>query len=158
MEKFKGLLLLLALIFGAIAVFETGARYGADNFRAQAIALEIQQPLKVYVANQSKLDPNLRAQLEVSIDRQIAAGAVHRKVWYLSKESKTALNKALTDALSIRGDATLARFEATTSAESKIPQADLDRIIDALKDAQTELIENAPTVAGQTEQQADTSE
>ena len=34
MDKIKNLLLPLALIFGAIAVFETGARYGATNMRA----------------------------------------------------------------------------------------------------------------------------
>ncbi|MGB0413476.1 MAG: hypothetical protein ACPGJU_03435 [Coraliomargarita sp.] len=149
MDKLKGLLLPLALVFGAIAVFETGARYGADNFRAQAIALEMQNPLNVYVASKSKIDPSFKAQLEMSIDRQIAAGSVHRQVWYLSKESKAVLNKALTYALSVRGNATLARFEATTSAESKIPQADLDRIIAAIKDAKTDLIDNAPSVADQ---------
>ncbi len=147
MEKLKGLLLPLALVFGAIAVFETGARYGADNFRAQAIAIEMRSPLNVYVASQSKMDPAFKAQLEMSIDRQIASGAVHRKVWYLSKESKQILNKTLAYALSVRGDATLARFEATNAKESKIPQVELDRIIAALKEAKTELIDNAPSVA-----------
>ena len=149
MEKLRALLLPLALVFGAIAVFEAGARYGADNYRAQAIAVEMQQPLKIYVASQSTMDPALKAQLELTIDRQIASGVVHRQVWYLSKESKAALNESLAYALSVRGGATLARFENLNAQEGNIPQADLQRIITALKEGAADLIDNAPSVADQ---------
>jgi hypothetical protein len=50
MVKLKNLLLPLALFFGAIAVFETGARYGASNMRAHAIASELQLPLSIYIS------------------------------------------------------------------------------------------------------------
>ena len=42
MEKIKSLLLPLALVFSAIAVFDPGARYGATNMQAFAIASELQ--------------------------------------------------------------------------------------------------------------------
>ena len=56
MEKIKSLLLPLALVFGAIAVFEFGARYGATNMRAYAIASELQFPLRIYAQAQSNMD------------------------------------------------------------------------------------------------------
>ena len=56
MDKLKKLLLPLALIFGAIAVFDTGARYGAINMRVHAIASELQLPLSIYIAGQSTMD------------------------------------------------------------------------------------------------------
>ena len=93
------------------------------------------------------MDPTFKAQLELSIDRQIAAAAVHRQIWYLSGESRKRLNDTLGYALSVRGDATLKRFEDMSTAA--IPQDDLDRIITALKEATTKLIDNAATVADQ---------
>ena len=56
MEKIKSLLLPLALIFSAIAVFEFGARYGATNMQAYAIAGELQFPLNIYAQNEADMD------------------------------------------------------------------------------------------------------
>ena len=55
MEKVKALLLPLALVFAAIAVFETGVRYGSTNMRAYAIASELQLPLSIYVQSNLSL-------------------------------------------------------------------------------------------------------
>ena len=100
MDKLKKLLLPLALIFGAIAVFDTGGRYGAINMRAHAIASELQLPLSIYIAGQSTMDAQAKAQWTAIIDQGIAAGAIHRQFWDLNEEAKGQLDKALTFALS----------------------------------------------------------
>jgi hypothetical protein len=60
MEKIKSLLLPLALIFSAIAVFEFGARYGATNMQAYAIASELQFPLNIYAQNEARYGQQLQ--------------------------------------------------------------------------------------------------
>ena len=102
MDKLKKLLLPLALIFGAIAVFDTGARYGAINMRVHAIASELPLPLplSIYIAGQSTMDSQAKAQWTAIIDQGIAAGAIHRQFWDLNEEAKGQLDKALTFALS----------------------------------------------------------
>lgn len=147
MKKIQGILLPLALVFGAIAIFETGARYGATNMRALAIASELQLPLGIYVSGHTTMDDESRAQWVAVIDNGIAAGAIHRQLWYLGKESQAQLDKILRFALSMRGDGATKRFEAIANSEP-LPEGvnlvKLDEIRRAIDIAQVELIDNAP--------------
>jgi hypothetical protein len=148
MDKLKSLLLPLALVFAAIAVFEFGARYGATNMRAYAIASELQFPLRIYAQGRSTMDEVSMESFALLIDNGIAAGAMHRKVWYLDKEARAALEKVLTYALSVRGDATAERF-ATMQDSEEVPalnKAKLSEIREAVIEARTELIDKAPSV------------
>ena len=104
MDKIKALLLPLALIFAAIAVFETGARYGSTNLRAIAIANELDLRMQNYVHFQSILDDRSRDQLAFHIDLTIAAGSLHRDIWFLKEETRAVLDKVLAHAWSVRGD------------------------------------------------------
>jgi hypothetical protein len=146
MEKLKGLLLPLALIFGAIAVFETGARYGATNMRAHAIASELQLPLGIYISGRSTMDEQTSAQWTTIIDNGIAAGAIHRQLWYLEENAKAQLDKVLTFALSVRGDGTAKHFEAIANSDQPhgLSPMKLDEILNAVDAATVELIDNAP--------------
>lgn len=149
MEKIKALLLPLALVFAAIAVFEFGARYGATNMRAYAIASELQFPLNIYAQAESSMDEGSKETFALLIDNGIAAGSLHRQVWYLDKEASAALDKVLAYALSIRGDAVAERF-ASMEASEELPalnKAKLSEIRQAVIDAKTELVDNAPSVA-----------
>lgn len=149
MDKIKSLLLPLALIFAAIAVFEFGSRYGATNMRAYAIASELQFPLNIYVQAQSTMDTTSKENFAAYIDTRIASGAMHRQIWYLDKEARAALEKVLAYALSVRGDAAVDRF-STMEASDELPEmnkAKLSEIREALVEAKTELIDNAPSVA-----------
>jgi len=146
MDKLKKLLLPLALIFGAIAVFDTGGRYGAINMRAHAIASELQLPLSIYIAGQSTMDAQAKAQWTAIIDQGIAAGAIHRQLWYLNEEAKGQLDKALTFALSARGDGTAKRYELIANSEEKpsgLSDTKLHKIQSAINRAIVELIDNA---------------
>lgn len=148
MEKIKSLLLPLALVFAAIAVFECGARYGATNMRAYAIASELQFPLRIYAQAQSTMDEASKENFAALIDNGIAAGAMHRQVWYLDKEAEAALEKVLAYALSLRGDAVAERF-STMEASEDLPEtnkAKLSEIRQAVVEAKTELVDNAPSV------------
>lgn len=146
MDKIKNLLLPLALIFGAIAVFETGARYGATNMRAHAIASELQLPLGIYISGHSTMDEQTSAQWTMIIDNGIAAGAIHRQLWYLEENAKAQLDKVLTFALSVRGDGTAKRFEAIANSDQPhgLNSMKLDEIRNAIDTAKVELIDNAP--------------
>jgi hypothetical protein len=146
MDKIKSLLLPLALIFGAIAVFETGARYGATNMRAHALASELQLPLGIYITGQSSMDEKNVAQWTSIIDNSIAASCVHRQIWHLNKASKAQLEKALTFALSVRGDGTAKYFEAIANSDQAngIGEVKLTEIRNAIDNAKVELIDNAP--------------
>ena len=149
MKKIQGILLPLALVFGAIAVFETGARYGATNMRAIAIASELQLPLGIYLSGHTTMDDKTRAQWVAVIDNGIAAGAIHRQLWYLNKESKAQLEKVLRFALSMRGDGAAKRFEAIANSEplpEGISLGKLDEIRRAIDIALVELIDNEPSL------------
>ena len=148
MEKLKALLLPLALVFGAIAVFETGARYGATNMRAHAIASELQLPLGIYVQGQSTMNEQSLSQWTMIIDNGIAAGAIHRKVWHLNKDAKAALDKVLSYALSVRGDEIEKRFELMAHSDEShgFSQAKLEEIRSAVREAKLELVDNAPSL------------
>lgn len=149
MDKIKSLLLPLALVFGAIAVFEFGARYGATNMRAYAIASELQFPLRIYAQAQSSMDEGSQQTFALLIDNGIAAGSMHRQVWYLDKKARAALDKVLTHALSVRGDAVAGRFASMQASEDMpaLNKAKLSEIHAAVLEAKADLIDNAPSVA-----------
>ena len=149
MEKIKSLLLPLALIFSAIAVFEFGARYGATNMQAYAIASELQFPLNIYTQNEANMDNGSKDYFAMMIDKGIAAGAVHRQIWHLDRDARAALDSLLSYALRLRGDAVTERFASMEASEDMpaLNQAKLAEISEALAEARVDLIENAPKVA-----------
>lgn len=146
MGRLKPLLLSLALVFGAIAVFELGARYGASNLRAIAVSGELNLPLTIYQQGPTRIGPDDIEALAFQIDRLIATAATQRTQWFLSGQAKRQLDLALTPALQARGDAAIRRF-TRTDANKPTLQAFTDReladIRAAIQAAQAELIENA---------------
>ena len=151
MEKIKPLLMPLALVFSAIAVFEFGARYGATNMQAYAIASELQFPLSIYTQSEANMDNASKEYFAMMIDKGIAAGAMHRKIWHLSRDAQAALDSLLSYALKVRGDAVTERF-ASMEANEDIPalsETKLAKIREALSEAKVDLIDNAPKVAEQ---------
>ena len=151
MEKIKPLLMPLALVFSAIAVFEFGARYGATNMQAYAIASELQFPLSIYTQSEANMDNASKEYFAMMIDKGIAAGAVHRQIWHLNRDAKAALDSLLSYALKVRGDAVTERF-ASMEANEDIPalrETKLAKIREALSEAKVDLIDNAPKVAEQ---------
>ena len=153
MEKIKSLLLPLALLFAAIAVFEFGTRYGATNMRAYAIASELQFPLSIYAQDEANIDNRAKENFAMIIDHGIAAGAMHRRIWYLDRDAQAALDSILSYALKVRGDAVAERF-ASMEANESIPtlnETKLTDIREALAEAKSDLIDNAPKAAEQEE-------
>ena len=151
MEKIKSLLLPLALVFSAIAVFEFGARYGATNMQAYAIASELQFPLSIYAQAEDNMDNSSKEHFAIMIDKGIAAGAMHRQIWYLDRDAQAALDRVLGYALKVRGDAVPERF-ATMEQGEEVPafnKTKLAEIREALAKAKVDLIDNAPKVAEQ---------
>lgn len=146
MDKIRSLLLPLALVFAALAVFETGARYGATNMRAHAIAGELAFPLTVYVQGQNTLNQASMGNLAAVIDNGIAAGAMHRQLWYLQAEAKANLDKMLAVALNVRGESTEARITSQLNAEGigDSSKERLNKLLEAVKAARVDLIDNAP--------------
>ena len=151
MEKIKSLLLPLALVFSAIAVFEFGARYGATNMQAYAIASELQFPLSIYTQSEANMDNASKEYIAMIIDKGIAGGAMHRKIWHLSRDAQASLDSLLSYALKVRGDAVTERFASMEANEDipALPETKLAKIREALSEAKVDLIDNAPKVAGQ---------
>lgn len=151
MEKIKPLLLPLALVFAAIAVFEFGARYGATNMRAYAIASELQFPLNIFAQNKANMDNNSKEYFAMMIDKGIAAGAMHRQIWYLARDAQAALDSLLSYALKVRGDAVTERYASMEASEdiTALNQTKLEEIREALAEAKLDLIDKAPKVAEQ---------
>ena len=148
MEKIKSLLLPLALVFSAIAIFEFGVRYGATNMQAYAIASELQFPLSIYTQSEANMDNSSKDYFLMMIDKGIAAGAIHRKIWHLSRDAQAALDNLLSYALKVRGDGVTERF-ASMKASEEIPalhETKLAEIREALIEAKVDLIDNAPEV------------
>ena len=151
MIKFRSFLLPLALVFGSIAIFETGARYGATNMRAYAIAQQLHSLTQIRISIQTEENEN--AQVPVvpidQIDNLIASGSMLRKVWHLSTDAKEALNNTLAFVLQARGyENIINRLKQTresegTNADNK---EQFDKIIAAIQLAQIELIDNAETL------------
>ncbi|RCL32915.1 MAG: hypothetical protein DBX01_06900 [Puniceicoccaceae bacterium] len=151
MEKIKPLLLPLALVFAAIAVFEFGARYGATNMRAYAIASELQFPLNIFAQNKANMDNSSKEYFAMMIDKGIAAGAMHRQIWYLARDAQAALDSLLSYALKVRGDAVTERYASMEASEdiTALNQTKLEEIREALAEAKLDLIDKAPKVAEQ---------
>lgn len=150
MDKIKGLLLPLALVFAAIAIFNFGAQYGAKNLRVFAIAGQLQSNLNFYTQNSHLLNEDSQEHLEAIIDNLIVVAAIERQAWFfkLKDEPKATLDKVLADALSTRGTATVERFRAMEEGNkpSGIDNARLAEIRTALAEAKTELIDNASKI------------
>lgn len=150
MERAKALLLPLALVFAAIAVFEFGARYGASNTRAIALTGQLNNFVHLYKQVGPHADEQSRANLEAVIDNHVVTAALERNAWYLrlKDEPKKSLEKALAEALAIRGDGVMQRFEAmqasTEEGAPKLSSARLAEIRSALQTAQNELSNPAP--------------
>ena len=151
MEKIKSLLLPLALVFSAIAVFEFGARYGATNMQAFAIASELQFPLNIFAENKANMDNSSKEYFAMMIDKGIAAGAMHRQIWYLARDAQAALDSLLSYALKVRGDAVTERYASMEASEdiTALNQTKLEEIREALAEAKLDLIDKAPKVAEQ---------
>jgi hypothetical protein len=151
MEKIKSLLLPLALVFAAIAVFEFGARYGATNMRAYAIASELQFPLSIYAQAEANMDNSSKENFARIIDNGIASGAMHRQIWYLDRDAQAALDSVLSTALKVRGDAVAKRFAYMEASEDMpaLNETKLTEIREALAEANVDLVDNAPKVVEQ---------
>lgn len=149
MDKIKALLLPLALVFAAIAVFELGARYGASNTRAIALTGQLNNFVNLHKQVGANADERSKANLEAVIDNHVVTAALERDAWYLrfKDEPKASLEKALAGALAIRGDAVIARFEALqASTEEDAPKLSPSRFAEirtALVSAQRDLLEAA---------------
>ena len=149
MDKIKALLLPLALVFAAIAIFEFGARYGASNTRAAALTGQLNNFTNLYLQVQAHSDERSKANLEAVLDNHILTAALVRNAWYLKirEEPKKSLETALSQALSIRGDDVLKRFEeAQASTEEGAPRLSPSRYAEvrtALESALNELSKDA---------------
>ena len=151
MEKIKSLLLPLALIFSAIAVFEFGARYGATNMQAYAIASELQFPLNIYAHNEADMDNSFKEYFAMMIDKGIKLPAPCTAKFGISTEMPKPHSIAYSYALKVRGDAVIERFASMETSEDipALNQAKLAEIREALAEAGVDLIDNAPKVAEQ---------
>lgn len=140
----KQILLPLALVIGAITVFELGARYGASNVRAVAVAAQLQTFLNYYAATSKDADIKSVEQLEQIIDHHIATAALQRDHWVLKlkQEPRGTLDRTLRNGLSVRGDEVLEHFAGANSKIENVAVApdQLQRIKSAIAKAKRELI------------------
>ena len=151
MIKFRSLLLPLALVFGSIAIFETGARYGATNMRAYAIAQQLYSLTQIRISIQTEENEN--AQVPVvpidQIDNLIVSGSMLREIWHLSTNAKETLNNTLAFVLQARGcENVINRLKQARESEgtNDDDQKQFDTIIAAIQLAQIELIDNAENI------------
>lgn len=150
MDKLKSLLLPIALIFAAVAIFEFGARYGASNTRAAALTGQLVNFTQLYKQVQAHSDESSRVYLKAVLDNHILTGALVRKAWYLKlrEEPRKSLNAALTEALAVRGDDVLVRFEAaqssTVQGAAKLEPTRYEEVRAALLSALEELQKSPP--------------
>jgi len=160
MDKIKSLLLPLALVFAAIAIFEFGARYGASNTRAVALTGQLNNFVNLYKQVGAQADERSKANLEAVIDNHIVTAALERDAWYLRlrNEPKASLEKALAEALFVRGDNVMARFDAIQASEGnendtpQLSPARLAEIRGALERARAELLKAAPQQAPESDE------
>jgi hypothetical protein len=157
MQKFRALLLPLAIVFGAIAVFETGTRYGMTNMRAYAIAEQLHSltQIRITIQNEEQGTAQLPVVPIAQIDNLIASGSMLREIWHLEKNAKQVLENTLSFVMRARGaENIIQRFEAARDSEGTTAanQTQFNEIIAAIQLARTELIDNAPTpVASETD-------
>jgi hypothetical protein len=139
MDKLKALLLPLAFVFATS---------------------ELQLPLGFFVQGDAVMDEKSKQNLALIIDHAIATGSLHRKIWYLDKKAKAALDKVLTYALSVRGDGTEKRFEMMENAVDS-PNFNKEKLVEiqtAVREAKTELMDNAPSVEAKEATQSSAAE
>lgn len=153
MNKFRALLLPLALVFASIAIFELGARYGAANVRAIALTGQLQTYLNYYVQLRGNADAASQVGLEKIVDNQIATAAMQRNAWFLrfKTEPRAGLEKALAYGLSVRGDEVLEHMTSDSEQADKVqvPADKLAEIRTAVAKAREELVQQAPSVEAQ---------
>ena len=103
-DRFKQILLPLALVFGAIGIFEVGARYGASSVRA--VAAQLQTFLNFHAQTAKDSDTASVEKIERIIDHHIATASIQRDHWLLKlrAEPRATLDKTLRNGLVVRGD------------------------------------------------------
>ena len=148
MNKLRALLLPLALVFGAIAIFESGARYGATNMRAYAISQQLHSLTQIRISIQNEKNENTQVPVVPidQIDNLIVSGSMLREIWHLSTNAKETLNNTLAFVLQARGcENVINRLKQARESEgtNDDDQKQFDTIIAAIKLAQIELIDNA---------------
>ncbi|MEC9227879.1 MAG: hypothetical protein VYA21_03550 [Verrucomicrobiota bacterium] len=151
MNKLKALLLPIAIVFGAIAIFETGARYGATNMRAYAISQQLHSLTQIRISIQNEKNENTQVPVVPidQIDNLIASGSMLREIWHLSTNAKETLNNTLAFVLQARGcENVINRLKQARESEgtNDDDQKQFDAIIAAIQLAQIELIDNAENI------------
>ena len=151
MNKLKALLLPIAIVFGAIAIFETGARYGATNMRAYAISQQLYSLTQIRISIQNEKNENTQVPVVPidQIDNLIASGSMLREIWHLSTNAKETLNNTLAFVLQARGcENVINRLKQARESEgtNDDDQKQFDTIIAAIQLAQIELIDNAENI------------
>jgi|AACY02.2.fsa_nt_gi hypothetical protein len=143
MNWFRALLLPLALVFAAIAIFEFGARFGAANVRAVALAAQLENYLNYYEQIRGRADAASEVAIEKIVDNHIATAALQRDVWFLRfrREPRASLERALGEALALRGEAALEHMSSEPEAPGKVqvPAAKLEEIRQAVARARREM-------------------
>ncbi|MEC7487130.1 MAG: hypothetical protein VYE55_02380 [Verrucomicrobiota bacterium] len=151
MNKLKALLLPIAIVFGAIAIFETGARYGATNMRAYAISQQLHSLTQIRISIQNEKNENTQVPVVPidQIDNLIASGSMLREIWHLSTNAKETLNNTLAFVLQARGcENVINRLKQARESEgtNDDDQKQFDTIIAAIQLAQIELIDKAENI------------
>ena len=151
MNKLKALLLPIAIVFGAIAIFETGARYGATNMRAYAISQQLHSLTQIRISIQNEKNENTQVPVVPidQIDNLIASGSMLREIWHLSTNAKETLNNTLAFVLQARGcENVINRLKQARESEgtNDDDQKQFDAIIAAIQLAQIELIDKAENI------------
>ena len=119
--------------------------------RAYAIASELQFPLTIYAQAEASMDKRSKEYFALRIDQSVATGAIHRQIWHLDRDAQATLDRVLSYALKVRGDAIAERF-ASMKASGDVPEfsgTKLKEIREALTEAKVDLIEKAPKAAEQ---------
>ncbi len=151
MNKLKALLLPIAIVFGAIAIFETGARYGATNMRAYAISQQLHSLTQIRISIQNEKNENTQVPVVPidQIDNLIVSGSMLREIWHLSTNAKETLNNTLAFVLQARGcENVINRLKQARESEgtNDDDQKQFDAIIAAIQLAQIELIDKAENI------------
>lgn len=144
MDYLKPILLSLALVFGAIGIFEVGARYGASNVRAIAVAAQLQTFLNFYAQTAKDSDTASVDKIERIIDHHIATASIQRDHWLLKlkAEPRATLDKTLRNGLEVRGGEVLEHISASGTSIDKISVSpeQFEQIRAAVEKAKRELV------------------
>ena len=125
MNKFTNLLLIAALMTGALAVFFTGTTFERKSHRTLEIAQQLNLALELAARNTNSLGPDQRIYNDQMIDQLIILASHQRADWWLKPCTRKTLNLALLKAFQYRGiNPALARLKQ----EIKDSRLDNDRI------------------------------